>query len=111
MIDGHHFRKVEKDENKPEDGATFQRQKGKARRYWCRVNRGIKNFKRRRRARLSDLSSDMDQAVSVASMTIHIGRTEFEHLYGPKSRVGNLGWSLVSAQLIAVEPPTQITFS
>lgn len=42
---------VVEDAEVPEAASTFQRRPGKARRYWGKVNRGIKNFRRRRRAR------------------------------------------------------------
>lgn len=35
----------------PDPAATFQRRGGKARRYWGKVNRGVKNFRRRRERR------------------------------------------------------------
>lgn len=35
----------------PDPAATFTRRGGKARRYWGKVNRGVKNFRRRRERR------------------------------------------------------------
>lgn len=43
--------KVVEDGEAPDPAATFQRRGGKARRYWGKVNRGIKNFRRRRARR------------------------------------------------------------
>lgn len=61
------YLEVERDEDVAEDGSTFLRQKGKARRYWCRMNRGIKNFRRRRRARkfiaMDAVSHDLEMGV------------------------------------------------
>lgn len=43
--------KVVEDGEAPDSAATFQRRGGRARRYWGKVNRGIKNFRRRRARR------------------------------------------------------------
>lgn len=43
--------KVVEDADIPDPAATFQRRGGKARRYWGKVNRGVKNFRRRRERR------------------------------------------------------------
>lgn len=53
------MRKVVEDGEAPDPAATFQRRGCRARRYWGKVNRGIKNFRRRRaRRRVSHAKAD-----------------------------------------------------
>ncbi|CAM9342639.1 unnamed protein product [Pylaiella littoralis] len=55
---------VVEDTEMPEPASTFQRRGGKARHYWGKVNRGVKNFRRRReRRRLQHQAKKCDVAI------------------------------------------------
>lgn len=48
----------------PDPAAPFQRRGGKARRYWGKMNRGIKNFRRRRARRRYPQQARSDDAAA-----------------------------------------------